>query len=187
MSNYPYREWGGSVKRYTQEEIDTVEKLLQTTKNRVMYRKFLVVYLHMKEYTNLQIADMIGLNKNTVGIYINTYETQGAAGLVPEKQSGRPRKLTEEQEQKLYETISQKTPNDIGFSGMMNWTSNLACLWVLREYGVQYHVNGMLEMFHRLNLSYTRPTYVLAKADQKKQEKFKEDFDAVKKTTKRGY
>ena len=68
------------MKRYTQEEISALEKLLQTSKNRVMYRKYLVVHLHMKGYTNLQIADMLGLNKNTVGIYINTYNTQGADG-----------------------------------------------------------------------------------------------------------
>jgi len=170
------------MKHYTQEELNSLEKLLQTAKNRVMYRKYLVVHLHMRGYSNRQIADMLGLNKNTIGIYINTYKAQGAVGLVPKKQSGRPRKLTEEQEKKLYATISEKTPDDVGFSGMMNWTANLACQWVHREFNVKYHINGMLEMFHRLNLSYTRPTYVLAKADPKKQEMFVEDFGEVKKT-----
>ena len=33
----------------------------------------------------------------------------------------------------------------------------------------------------RLNLSYTRPTYVLAKSDKEKQEKFKQDFELLKK------
>jgi len=37
-------------------------------------------------------------------------------------------------------------------------------------------------MFHRLKLSYTRPTYVLAKADPEKQKQFREDFETVKKT-----
>lgn len=173
------------MKHYTQEEISTLEKLLQTTKKNVMYRKYLVVHLHMKGYTNLQIADMLGLNKNTVGIYINTYDTQGADGLVPVRQTGRPKKLTDEQEQKLYTTISENTPNDVGFNGMMNWTAKLACQWLQREFGVQYHVNGALEMFHRLNLSYTRPTYVLAKANPAKQEQFREEFETEKKTPER--
>ena len=34
---------------------------------------------------------------------------------------------------------------------------------------------------NRLNLSYTRPTYVLAKSDKEKQEKFKQDFEVLKK------
>ena len=37
-------------------------------------------------------------------------------------------------------------------------------------------------VLRRLNLSYTRPTYVLAKADKKKQENLKEDFKVLKKT-----
>jgi hypothetical protein len=37
-------------------------------------------------------------------------------------------------------------------------------------------------MLARMNLSYTRPTYVLAKADKEKQEQFIKDFDEVKKT-----
>ena len=43
-------------------------------------------------------------------------------------------------------------------------------------------INGMLEMFHRLNLSYTRPAYVLAKADPAKQAQFMDDFEDIKKT-----
>jgi len=170
---------------YTQAEIEELEKLLHTAKSRVLYRKYLVVHLHMKGHPNRRIAEMMNLNKNTVGIYINTYRAQGADGLIPGKSPGRPKKLTNEQEQKLYETIKRNTPDDVGFGGMMNWTANLACQWVRREFGVQYHVNGMLEMFHRLNLSYTRPTYVLAKADPDKQEKFRGEFEAVKKTPER--
>jgi transposase len=39
-------------------------------------------------------------------------------------------------------------------------------------------------MLKRLGLSYTRPTYVLAKADKQKQEQFIEEFNEVKKTSK---
>ncbi len=40
----------------------------------------------------------------------------------------------------------------------------------------------MATVLHRLNLSYTRPTYVLAKVDKLKQENFKKDFEVLKKT-----
>jgi transposase len=36
-------------------------------------------------------------------------------------------------------------------------------------------------IFKRLGLSYTRPTYVLTKADKQKQEQFIKDFEKVKK------
>lgn len=40
---------------------------------------------------------------------------------------------------------------------------------------------GMAEVLYRLNLSYTRPTYVMKKADKNKQEKFKNYFEELKK------
>jgi len=79
-------------------------------------------------------------------------------------------------------TISDSTPEDVGFDGVKNWTAKIACEWVFRKFGVRYSVNGMLEMFHRLNLSYTRPAYVLAKADPAKQAQFMDDFEDIKKT-----
>lgn len=41
---------------------------------------------------------------------------------------------------------------------------------------------GMAEVLYRLNLSYTRPTYILKKADKEKQENFKKDFESIKNT-----
>jgi transposase len=41
---------------------------------------------------------------------------------------------------------------------------------------------GIAYVLHRLNLSYTHPTYILAKADKEKQEKFKKDFQVLKNT-----
>ena len=171
-----------TMKTYKQDEILSMRMLERTTKDTVMKRKYLAICLHMEGYTNKRIAKIIGVNVMTVGIYVNTYRSQGVEGLVPNKQPGRPKFLTEEQEQKLYETIREKTPNDIGFDGMMNWTAKIACGWVYQEFGVQYSVNGMLDLFHRLNLSYTRPTYVLAKANPEKQAQFLEDFETLKKT-----
>jgi putative transposase len=167
---------------YTKEEAKAIKKAQRTTKNPAMQRKFLVLRLHMKGLTNKKIAEIADLSQHTVGIYINTYKKTGMEGLVPKKSPGRPHFLNESQERHLYETISSKTPDDVGFDGMMNWTAKLACLWVENEYGIKYSTNGMLDMFHRLNLSYTRPTYVLTNADPEKQEQFKKDFEVVKKT-----
>ena len=146
-----------------------------------MQRKYMVIRLHMKGLSNESIADIIDLNKQTVGIYITTYKSYGIEGLIPKKSPGRPTFLDKGQELQLYETVSNKTPDDVGFDGIMHWTAKIACQWVLKEFGVQYKINGMLNLFHRLKLSYTRPTYVLAKADPQKQEQFIEEFGGLKK------
>ena len=175
--------WGNeAMKEYTENEKSTITKLMRTTKNAVMQKKFQVILLHMNGHTNVKIAEITTLNVQTIGIYINTYKQLGTEGLVPKKPSGRPHLLSKEQEKLLLETISIKCPDEAGIGGFKNWTSKLACQWVLNEFGVQYSTNGMLDLLHRLGLSYTRPTYVLAKADAQKQKQFKEDFEVIKKT-----
>jgi putative transposase len=73
-------------------------------------------------------------------------------------------------------------PKDVGFALFVNWTAPLACQWVLKEYGVSFSERGMRDVFYRLKLSYTRPTYTLKKADPEKQEIFKAEFEELKKS-----
>jgi len=98
------------------------------------------------------------------------------------KSSGCPRKLTSAQEKKLVDVITNNTPDEVGFNSRKNWTIKLAQDWVLKNFKIDIKHSSMGVILHRLNLSYTRPTYVLAKADEEKQEKFKNDFETLKKT-----
>jgi len=167
---------------YSKADIKEMKWLLRKTKDTVLYRKYQSILLHMKGYNNTKIAELVEVDRKTVGRYIQQFKEGGLVALVPKKSTGRPRFLDKFQEQELYVTIGNNTPEDAGFDGIKNWTAKIACEWVFRKFGVHYSINGMLEMFHRLNLSYTRPTYVLAKADTAKQAQFMADFDDIKKT-----
>ena len=74
---------------------------------------------------------------------------------------------------------------------MLSWIKSLLPLSVhnlftrsitVDHYGVTFSERGMRDVFYRLNLSYTRPTYVLAKADPQKQAEFLEKLEDIKKT-----
>lgn len=93
---------------YTKEEIQNINRLLRSTKDTVMYRKYLVIRLHMKGLTNKHIASIVDIDRKTVGRYIAKYNTEGIDGLIPKKQPGHPSFLTKEQEQQVYTTISEK-------------------------------------------------------------------------------
>ena len=127
-------------------EIKAIVKLIRTTKDTVMQRKYQVIFLHMKGYANVKISEVTTLHEKTIGIYVNTYKSSGVTGLIPKKSSGRPSLLTKEQERLLYDTISDKTPDEVGFGIFKNWTAKLLCQWVLKEFGVKYSVNGMLDL-----------------------------------------
>jgi transposase len=168
--------------KYTKADKSEIRKLMRKTKDAVMHRKFQAILLHMKGYPNTKIAELMEVDRKTVGRYVIQFKAGGVENLVPKKPPGRPSMMSKFQEQEVYITISNNTPEEVGFDGIKNWTAKIACEWVFRKIGIRYSINGMLDLFHRLNLSYTRPTYVLAKADPEKQEQFVKDFETLKKT-----
>lgn len=93
---------------------------------------------------------------------------------------GAPRLLTKEQEAILAEVITTRTPDQVGFPNRRNWYINIAQQWIKDTFDVKYSHSGTAEVLHRLKLSFTRPTYTLAKADSQKQEEYRQDFDLLK-------
>jgi putative transposase len=163
-------------------EVQNLKKTIKENKDKRMHIRYMVIYHHLEGYTNLEIAVIENICNHTVGKYINSYKEQGLEGLVMGKSSGAPRFLTIEQEKALLEVIITKTPDEVGFPNRKNWDCNIACQWVLSNFNIKYSQRGMLQVLHRHNLSYTRPTYTLAKADPIKQENFKQEFEVLKKS-----
>jgi len=167
----------------TNIEIQAVKKAIKENKSLRMHKRYMVILYHLKGYLNYEIANMELLCANTVGTYINNYNKYGLDGLIMSHSTGAPRFLSSEQEKTLVETITNKTPDEVGFIARKNWTIELIRQWVINVFNVTFSHRGMADVLYRLNLSYTRPTYVLKNADPIKQEKFKQDFEVLKKTT----
>lgn len=165
------------------KDIEELRAAIKKTKNVRMHKRYSVLLRHFEGFTNKKIAEMEGLEPHAVGNYIKKYIEKGLEGLEMKHSPGAKRKLTTEQEEKIVEIVTTKTPDQVGFEGRKNWTIEIIRQWVINEFDVTMCHSAMCLVLHRLNLSYTRPTYVLAKADKIKQEKFKEDFEVLKKTT----
>lgn len=99
---------------------------MRTTDNKRMHIRYQVIILHLRNYTNIYISKIMELNPHTVGIYIISYKKDGINGLAMGKPTGCPRFLTDEQEKKLYEVITTKTPDEVGFGYRKNWNANIA-------------------------------------------------------------
>ena len=147
-----------------------------------MYKRYSVILRHFEGFNNKEIAKMEGLDPHAVGNYIKNYKLNGLAGLKPKPIPGAKRKFNSEQEAKIFEVVTNNTPDEVGFESRKNWTIEIIRQWAAKEFNITMSHKGMALVLHRLNLSYTRPTYVLAKADKLKQENFKKDFEALKKT-----
>lgn len=168
-------------RHYTPEQIAEIQYELHHTKNIRLQQRYQAIFLSMQGHMNKDVAQMMDLQLKTVGFYINHYLSEGLEGLIPLKQSGRPPFMTAEQSQALYEVIRDYTPHEVGFTGRFNWSAKLAARWVEEKFDIVYQESSMLQQLHQLGLSYTRPTYTLAKADPIKQEQFRKVLETKKK------
>lgn len=162
-------------------EMQELKAAIKDNRDKNMHVKYMVIYHYLKGATNVDIANMFDLCAHTVGTYINKYKSNGLSALMPAPKSGAPKFLTQEQEAKLKEVITVNTPDNVGFPNRKNWNASLAIQWLYNNYGIKYSNSGMLKVLHRLGLSFTKPTYTLAKANPQKQEKFKASFEDLKK------
>jgi len=168
--------------RYKEIIILELENALKEAKSVRMYKRYSVVLKHFQGFSNRDISAMECLEEHIVGKYIKTYTTLGIDGLSMKKPTGAPRKLNQDQELKIVGIITNNTPDEVGFDSRKNWTIELIRQWVITNFNVVIKHSSMAVILKRLNLSYTRPTYVLKNADPIKQEKFVEDFNVLKKT-----
>lgn len=164
-------------------EMLALKKAIKENRSLRMHTRYLVIYNYLLGYMNIEIADRLNLCQHTVGTYIRKYKAGGLQSLVMGKSTGAPRHLTKYQEQELKQIIITKTPDEVGFIAKKNWNTTLLRRLVLKMYGVKFCQRGMLEVLYRMNLSFTKPTYTLEKADPDKQEKFKQEFELLKKST----
>jgi len=169
------------MEKQNNAEIEALKTAERNETNKAKLRRLLTVRLKKENYTISQIMQITNSSEKTVYNCLNRYKTNGIAGLSTKPSTGKPNKLTEEQEHELYETIKTKLPNQVGFEPFVNWTASLAVQWVKGKYGINFSERGMRNLFERIGLSYTRPTYTLKKADPEKQEQFKQEFECIKK------
>jgi putative transposase len=162
---------------------EELKEAMRKEKNIRVYKRYQAMYAYFNGMTLTKAAKMLGLNRRTLTPWYKRYKSEGLEGLKDRKIEGRPPRLSEEERNKLKEMILNRTPAEEGFGANYNWTAGMIGKYIKREYGLSYSIRGITGILKRMGLSYTRPTYVLAKADKQKQEEFKREFEEVKKNS----
>jgi putative transposase len=170
------------IMRASQEELNSIKEAMDSEKKVRFFKRYQALYLFLSEKTREEVAKIVGISPNTVSNIHRAYKSEGLAGIPDKPIPGRPTRMNAEQEAEIRSVILEKVPSEVGFPAEYNWTAGLIGKHIKREYGYDYSIRGITGMLDRMGLSYTRPTYVLAKANKQKQEEFVKDFEKVKKT-----
>lgn len=150
-------------------EIERLNEVMKETSEKRLYEKYLAVRLHLEGHSFMEIGQLLGRARQMISSYWQSYQKQGIAGLEMDHSPGQPPKLSKEQRQQLAAMLEQKQPADVGFEARYTWTLPLVAEWIQREFGQEISVRGISAMLKRINFSFTKATYTLAKADKEEQ------------------
>ncbi len=129
------------------------------------------VLLNNEGHSSGSIAKLLHSPRSAVSEWLKNYEFFGYESLLEGQRSGRPKGLTEKQEQQLCDIIDSG-PVAYGYlSGV--WTSPMIKKVIEEEFGLSYHAGHVRKILYSLNYSMQRPKRVLANADPEKQNKWR--------------
>ncbi|WP_177186577.1 winged helix-turn-helix domain-containing protein [Paenibacillus sp. CF384] len=150
------------------------------------FERYQTVRLHLLGKSDEDAALAIGRKESTVAANLRKYRKHGLDGLQMKFSPGPPEQLSPEQQAKLRQTIMDFVPHNVGFTAKYNWTLEIIGEYINREFKQDYSIRGISKLMHRMGLSYTKPTYTLAAADEEKQRQFVETiFPRLKKLRER--
>jgi transposase len=158
----------------TQNKIQELTEAMKQTDSTRQYERYLAVRLHLTGRSYSEIADILGRTYPSISTYCKSYEEGGLPALNLGHAPGGPRKLTDEQEQEIAETIVSKKPVDVGFEARHTWTLAILAAWIERRFGQSFTEKGVSKLLTRLGFSYSKATYTLARANPAEQRTFRE-------------
>jgi transposase len=139
----------------------------QETNNRRWQERIQCVLLKHQGLTLEAISEVLPYSVNRISHWIRTYVAEGLDGICVWGYRGRPRRLSEEQQQALRTHVAHTAYRRV----------KDVVVWVESQWGITYSEDGMREMLHNLGFSYQKGQIVPGKVDTQAQALFFEgDF-----------
>lgn len=154
------------------------EKLIKEIKQEKKKRaadRLRMILLVKEGKTAKETAEILNCHPETVRNNVHKFNKKGIEGL-SENHLGCPRRLNKDQEEILCSLVNggPKPDNDVSvFRG-----TDIQKI-IIERFGVNYHLNSVYLVLHRLNLSWQRPRPYHPKSDKEKQEAFKAEIPAI--------
>ncbi len=118
-----------------------------------------------------EIARILKYPLTTIRDWLSLIQIEGISRISDIKQTGKPKRLTEEQIEKL-KPMLLKSPEEYGYPFLF-WTTKLVIRLIKEKFDVSYKALQVRRILHRLGLSCQKPRPTHKKVSKKAQEDFK--------------
>ncbi|MBB5325716.1 transposase [Anoxybacillus tepidamans] len=151
--------------------IRKLQKEERKIKEALLHQRVTAVRLIMEGYLGEEIVSMLNIHRQSMLTYVSLFNDGGFEKLLDKKvpQESTTWKtpfLTAEQQMKLKQMIVTSTPFDERFGMAASWDTRIVRAYLQEHYVISMTRMGVYKMLRRIGLSYTRPTYILAKGNE---------------------
>lgn len=156
----------------TAQEVVILQESHHSSRLRKSADRIKTILLLNKGLTYTQVAEILMLDETTLRRYEKEYRKTGVDGLLEDHYEGSKAFLAIWQEQEL--TVNLK--NNI------YQTVKEVVAYVNKTFHKTYSIEGMTHLLHRLGFVYKKTKQIPGRVDRVKQEQFKKEYQALKKT-----
>lgn len=157
----------------TEAEKQKLREFTKKAKDKHTVERARAVLKRMEGLSREDIAQFLGINKDTVSNWITWYRKRGVEGLKSNWKGGNKYKLSPTQKAEIKQVIKTTTPREVGY-GKDFWDVPLLSRYVYETYKVRYRSN---RSYHRLfafiGFTYHKPV----KQDKKRNEQKVKEFE----------
>ena len=142
---------GRPIEIETKLSADELRVLARRESDRRAAMRMLAIANELDGYERAEAARLAGMSDQALRDAIKRFNAEGLDGLHDRRRSGRPRRLTAEQEADVKAAV--RAGPDIEKDGLSAFTLNDIRFLIAERYRVDYHVNHVGQLMRRWGLS----------------------------------
>jgi transposase len=142
---------GRAIEILTELSAEELRVLARKEEDRRAAMRMLAIANELDGYERAEAAQLAGMSDQALRDAIKRLNAEGLSGLHDRRRSGRPRRLTAEQEAEVKAAVLAGP--DIEKDGLSAFTLNDIRFLIAERYRVDYHVNHIGQLMRRWGLS----------------------------------
>lgn len=128
------------------------------------WRRRRALELHERGWTQVSIAEALGVTEAAVSQWFKMAREGGPAALQTKSREGQAARLSEQQ-LRLLPALLDPGAEAYGFLGAL-WTCPRIAYVIEKEFGVRYHPDHVRRLLHRLDWTYQKPVLRASQRDE---------------------
>ena len=163
------------MKHLEEIELEDLQQALEEVEKKKPTQRLTAAIAYKKGVTQTELAEWFGVQRKTIYNWLKRLEGEPLEQAVTDAhRSGRSRKIEEEQQKQLRETLNEP-PTESGYDAPA-WTPALVQRYLDDAFDAEYSKPSCRRLMKEAGLSYQKPRRKAAEADSEDHERFEEEL-----------